>query len=197
MPDQETIIRAGETYCRQATAIVEDVDQESGIVQAKIVPYGVEAEVERGLFEIFEPGAFSGAIGNPSRCKVSDQQHNRSVIVGRAIELRDAPDGHYGKLKISDTSAGRDLLLLLREGVLEDLSVEFRPLAGKYDVERRGKDNILVRHRKAELVGVSPVSTGAYGANARVLAVRSLERDRAREEAIKFLSSLTAGRGRA
>ena len=193
----ELVIQAGEILCREAAATVEEVDLESGIVRAKIVPYGVEAEVERGLFEIFEPGAFAGAIGNPSRCKVSDQQHNRSVIVGRATALRDEPDGLYGDLRIADTSQGRDLLVLLRERVLEELSVEFRPLAGKYDVERRGKDELLLRHRKAELVGVSPVSAGAYGAQARVLAVRSLERDRKRQEAIAFLSSLTAGRSSA
>ena len=42
---------------------------------------------------------------------------------------------------------------------------------------------MLVRHNKAELVGVSPVGAGAYGDEARVLAGARGREDRAREEA--------------
>ena len=92
-----------------------------------------------------------------------------------------------------DTTAGRDVLTLMREEVLTELSVEFRPLRGKYDVVRRGPDDVLIRHHKAELVGVSPVGSGAYGDQARVLMVRSAERESARAEALAQLASLTAG----
>lgn len=197
MTDLMPIVEPGKVYTREQTATVEAVDVAQGIVTAKIVPYEIEADLGGGLTEIFDRGAFAAAVGNPSRCKITDQQHQRMVAVGRATELRDEHDGLYGDLKIADTRPGRDLLVLLREGVLDEMSVEFRALKGQYDVLDRGHGQILVRHHRAELVGVSPVSAGAYGSEARVVAVRSLETDRAREQALALLDSLTAGRARA
>lgn len=179
-------------------AAVEDVDTEQGIVEARLMTYEVEAELEAGLFEVFSRGAFAAAIGNPSRVKVSDQGHQRSVIIGHAMELREDDDSLVGRLRIADTSHGRDVLTLLKPGpngeppVLTDLSVEFRPQRRHVQVDRRD-DGLHIRHEKAVLVGVSPVGEGAYGAAARVLAVREAERDRAREKALAYLASLTSG----
>lgn len=188
------VIEPGVIYSRAATATIEAVDVEAGTVQARLVPYEVEADLGDGLHEIFDRHAFAAALGNPSRVKVSDQQHQRDQAVGKAIALRDEDEAMFGTLKIVDTTRGRDLLVLLREGVLEQMSVEFRALRGKYDVVRRSPTDVLVRHHKAELVGVSPVSLGAYGDEARVIAVRALEVDRAREKALAYLDSLTAGK---
>lgn len=173
-------------------ATVEDVDADHGVVEVKIVPYEVEAELGDGLTEVFTRGAFAAAVGNPSRVKVSDQQHNRKVSIGKAIELRDEPDGHYGRLQIADTVAGRDVLTLLRAQVLDELSVEFLPVRRHMRVVRRDS-GMLVRHDKATLLGVSPVSAGAYGREARVISVRDAEADRARERELAYLASLTAG----
>lgn len=174
------------------TATVEDFDVETGVVQAKLAPYEHEAQLDEELFEVFTRGAFSGAVSNVSRVIVSNQAHDRANSIGRALELRDEDDGLYGALKISDTSHGRDVLTLMRDGVLTELSVEFRPQRRHMKVTRRA-DGILVRHDKATLVGVSPVAFGAYGTAARVLSVRDARRDRERERIIAHLHSLTAG----
>lgn len=173
-------------------AQVVDVDDEHGIVEVKIVPYEVEAQIDNGLYEVFSRAAFAGAIGNPGRCKVTDQQHNRSVVIGNAVELRDEPDGHYGKLRIADTVAGRDVLTLLSAQVIDEMSVEFAVMRRHMRVTRRD-DGMLVRHDRALLLGCSPVSAGAYGRDARVLSVRSAEADVARERELAYLASLTAG----
>lgn len=189
----EPLVDPGQTYQRDA-ATVEAVDPDAGLIEVKIVPYEREADLGGGLHEVFTAGAFSAAVGNPKRCKVTDQQHNRAVVVGEAVELRDEGDGLYGKIKISDTRAGRDVLTLLRDGVLEELSVEFRPMVRKHEIVRRAPDDILVRHHKAELVGVSPVGAGAYGSDARVLALRAAHLELARERALAELGALTSGR---
>lgn len=174
-------------------ATVADIDDEHGIVEARIAAYEVEAELDTHLFEVFTPGAFAAAVGNPSRIKVTDQQHNRAVVIGHAVELRDDTDALYGRLRIADTAAGRDVLTLMRAGSLTELSVEFRPQRRHMAVTKRG-DDVLVRHDRAVLLGVSPVGAGAYGEASRVLAVRDAERDRARERALAELATLTAGR---
>lgn len=180
-------------------AVVEAVDEERGLVDVKLAPYEVEALLDEGLSEVFTRGAFAAAVGNPSRVKVTDQQHNRGVVIGNATELRDEGDGIYGTLRIAHTAAGRDVLTLLTPGsdghaVLEELSVEFRPQKRHMKVSRRST-GLLVRHDRAVLVGVSPVGAGAYGDNARVLAVRAASADLARERELAYLASLNAGDG--
>jgi HK97 family phage prohead protease len=107
-------------------APVEAYDDDEGTILAQLVEYEREAEVAEGLSEIFTRGAFRHALGNPSRIKVTDQQHNRSVVIGHAVSLEEQDDKLLGKLKVAYTSAGRDVLELLRAGSLSELSIEFR-----------------------------------------------------------------------
>lgn len=173
---------------------VEDgaVDAEKRIIDCVLMTYEHPAQIDHELHEIFTAGAFKAAVANPSRVKVSDQQHDRKVVVGQAIELRDEPKELRGTLRIADTTAGRDLLTLLREGILEELSVEFRAQPRHFKVTRTEK-GLVVRHDKAVLVGISPVSAGAYGDGSRVLAVRAEMENRQREKAIAELMALTSG----
>jgi HK97 family phage prohead protease len=173
-------------------ASITNVDDDQGTVDVKLVPYEVECELGPGIWEVFSRGAFASAVGNPSRCKMTDQQHNRAVVIGNAVELRDEQDGHYGRLRIADTVAGRDVLTLLRAGVLDEMSVEFAPVRKSMHVINRD-GGVLLRHDKATLLGVSPVSAGAYGQDARLLSVRAAEADRARERELAYLASLDAG----
>ena len=184
------MINPDELQMRRAS--VEDIDLEKGLVEVRFMKYETEAELEPGLSEVFTRGAFAAAAKNPSRVKISDQGHQMRVVIGQAIELNDDGETLNGRLKISDTSAGRDVLTLLRDGVLTDLCVEFKPQKRYMKVERR-TSGLLVRHDKATLIGISPVGSGAYADASRVLSVRDAEADLARERALARLHSLTAG----
>lgn len=186
----------GEVLTRAAT--VEEIDVEKGLVDVRLMKYETEAEIDDGLFETFTRSAFKAAVGNPSRVKVTDQGHQRQVVIGQASELRDEEDGLYGVLRIADTTAGRDVLTLLRKGpdgspaVLDELSVEFRPMKRYFKVTRSER-GLHVRHDRATLVGVSPVAAGAYGDGSRVLATREDARDRKRERILAELAALDSG----
>lgn len=186
--------QAGQVQTRRAEVL--GVTEEEGLVEARIVPYEHEVQLDEGLWEVFSRGAFQAAVGNPSRCKVTDQGHQRQVIIGHATELRDAESGLEGQLKIADTSQGRDVLALFRAGSLTELSVEFRVQPRHMKVTRRASGGTLVRHDRAVLVGVSPVGMGAYGEEARVLSVRDAEADRSRELIVARLAGLTSGPAR-
>jgi phage head maturation protease len=69
--------------------------------------------------------------------------------------------------------------------VLDELSVEFRPQRRHVQMIRR-RDDILVRHDRAVLIGVSPVGAGTYGSEARVLSVRDAEADKRREAELAY-----------
>jgi HK97 family phage prohead protease len=182
----------GDIQIRRAAVKVEDITEE-GIVECRIMPYEHEIELIPGLREVVTRGAFSSACGNPSRVKVSDQGHQRQVIIGHAVELRDEPKALFGKLKIADTAAGRDVLTLLRGGTLTELSAEFRPQEKFWRRTQHPAGGRLWRHDRATLVGVSPVGQGAYAQEARVLAVREAAMASAAEQVIAQLDALRSG----
>lgn len=181
---------AGDLLTRAAT--VEEIDADRRMVDVCLMTYEREAQVGDQLWEVFTRGAFKAAVGNPSRVKMSAQGHQLGTVIGQATELRDEDAALYGRLMISDTAAGRDTLTLLRDRVLEELSVEFRTVARGYKVTRSPK-GLHVRHDKALLVGVSPVAAGAYGDGSRVLALRAQQADRQREKILAELAALDSG----
>jgi len=180
---------------RSAPVLELKEDADYGYLEVKIVPYELETQLAERYFEVFSRGAFAGAVGNPRRCVMSNAQHDRANPIGRAIELRDEADGHYGVIRIPKTERGSDVLKLIKGEVLEEISVEFMPQK-RYRREEWRDGDLHVRHDRAVLEGCSPVTFGAYGENARVIAVR--ERfDRIRERELSFLQSLRAGEQRA
>ncbi len=171
---------------------------DEGLVEAKLAPYEVEAELlNERVWEVFTRAAFASAVGNPTRVKVTNQGHDRATIIGHAVELRDEEDGLYGRLRIADTSHGRDVLALFKAGSLSELSVEFRPQPKYWKRTKRPAGGELWRHDRAVLLGVSPVGAGVYGEEARVLAVREATQARNVEETLARLRGLTAGPVRA
>jgi HK97 family phage prohead protease len=185
MSDQANDLLAAEAQTRAATVV--DVDTDRGTIDALLVTYGQRAQIDHDLFEEFTRGAFASAIAAPHRVKVSNQQHDMKVTIGRAVEIREESDAVYGRLHIADTAAGRDVMTLLREEILDELSIEFLPQKRYMKVEKLPEGGLLVRHERAVLKGVSPVAHGAYGRGSRVLAVRAQtiydERTAEREQA--------------
>lgn len=123
-------------------------DTETGTVEGIAVPYGQTVGVG-GYKERFERGAItdSGSIKFFS-------QHRE--IVGRVIETEDREEGFWIKAKVSDTSAGRDLLALMRDGAIDKFSVGFVPTE-----HREEKGGVIVRTR-VDLREVSAVTFPAY-----------------------------------
>ena len=173
------------------------VDADRGTIDALVVSYEQRAQIDHELFEVFTRGAFASSVSAPHRVKVSNQQHDMKVTIGRAVELREESGGLYGRLHIADTAAGRDVLTLLREEILDELSIEFLPQRRFMKVEKLPEGGLLVRHDRAVLKGVSPVAHGAYGRGSRVLAVRAqsmfdeqaLEREQAAQAAAADLAA--------
>lgn len=154
-------------------------------IEGIAVPYGVPQRIDDQLVEMFELGAFADQLEtahraaapgrSPSyRVHLSREHHKLGgVVIGKAVELREDAAGLYAALRVAKTPAGDEALELAREGVLDELSVGFRALAGG---SRRRPDGVVVRHR-AGLFEVALVMAGAYGREAVVTGVRSIEEE--------------------
>lgn len=149
-----------------------DLQQGDGrTIDVRIVPYGERATVDDGkgaYQEEFAPGAFDDQLVAGHRLKVwLNFQHQRGIdaVVGKGVALREERDGLYGSFRAFEDAAGDKALLLVKEGMLDSVSLEF---LSKRAI-RTGEG--IVRRVKAHLDAVALCRQGAYS-GAQVLAVR-------------------------
>ena len=119
--------------------------------------------------DIIEKGAFAKTIVEDfNRIKILALHNDCWLPVGRPIELREDDRGLFIKGKISDTSMGRDIRTLLKDGVLSALSIGYDAIDFDYDSKTD------TRHlRRIKLWEVSIV-TWAMNEQARIDEVKSL-----------------------
>jgi HK97 family phage prohead protease len=156
-------------------------------VDVRIVPYGERISHNDGLGgvprgveyqEEWLPGVFSHQVNAANRV-VANFEHQPGIagIVGHGVALREANDGFYGSFKIHETAAGDTALILLREKVVEQVSLEARPVKNI-----RGAGGVVQRV-KANLHALAFTRFGAYS-GARVLALREEQETTFDEELI-------------
>lgn len=149
-----------------------DVQQGDGrTLDVRIVPYGERATVNDGTGtyeEEFAAGAFDDQLVAGHRLKVwLNFQHERGIdaVIGKGVALREEPDGLYGSFRAYEDAAGDKALMLVNDGMLDGVSLEF--------LSKRAVQTAVgvVRRVKAHLDAVALCRQGAY-ASAQVLAVR-------------------------
>ena len=127
---------------------------------------------------IVEPGAFAKTLlERSSRVKVL-WQHNPDWPIGKPMALEETPAGLKVQAQISKTALGMDAMTLIRDGVVDELSIGFDPI--KFDFE--DVNGTQVRHiRELRLWEFSPV-TFAADPMARITEANRAARDRHRAD---------------
>ena len=118
------------TEYKSLTFSTEEYDEEQGIFSG----YGaVCGNVDSGG-DIIEPGAFTKTIAEGwERVKILALHNDCTLPIGQPLELREDSNGLFIKAKISDTAMGRDIKVLLKDGVLNELSIGYDPVVFDYD----------------------------------------------------------------
>lgn len=82
--------------------------------------------------DVVLPGAFKASLaaGGPVRFLYA---HDPSQVIGRPLELREDTTGLFGRFQISQTTLGRDVRTLLRDGALDSFSIGFIPRDFEHD----------------------------------------------------------------
>ncbi len=144
-------------------------------VDCRIVPYGERITHNDGLggvpvgqpyTEEWVAGAFTHQMKAANRVLANfEHQPGLAGVVGHGLELRDTPDGLHGSFRIHETPDGDKALMLIREGVLDGISLEAIPKKTIRTVAG------VVQRVKAHLRAVALCREPAYE-SAVVLAVR-------------------------
>ena len=135
---------------------IREHNEEERSLTAIAVPYGQTISVG-GFSERFEEGSI------PS---IEDTKlfYDHKEPIGKVVRGTDTEDGYLIEARISETPRGNEVLTLLRDGVLNRMSVGFKP------IRDRQEDDTTVRE-EIELKEVSVVAFPAYS-DAQVLSVR-------------------------
>ena len=133
------------------------------------VPYDVEQRISGQLVEVFRKGAFADVVRAPFRVKLLRGHDAKAMPLGRATMLKETDQGLYAEMRVSQTRAGDEVLELIKDGALDQLSIGFMPL------KNRKRDDGVIERIKAHLAEISLVTFGAYGELATVSGVRDME----------------------
>jgi len=155
-------------------------------VKGRAVPYGKTVKLTPDLSEVFLPGVFSRQTKDPARVKLC-LEHGQ--VIGRAIVLEESDEGLRFEARVSsspDIPEARKARAMLEDGLADELSVGFRTLPGGSTYLDQGNGQMLVTHKRAQLMEVSLVPWGAYGREAALS--RSLLVDPTEEARTRMLA---------
>lgn len=168
------------TYVREARLkTVTDEGRKFRELTGKVVPYNTPTDL--GQFtEEFRPGTFADSIRSHPRVPLhmfhADVQPVAGVTpwpVGAATSWTEKRDGLHATFRLDDSEDAQRAAGLIKDGILNGLSVMFRAAPGGSDWSHDGNGNVHVVRRMARLVSVSLTSVPAYP-DAQVTEVRHL-----------------------
>lgn len=153
-------------------------ENEARTIEGLAVPYERETKLGPGYYETIALDAYQPA-GGVGHIKLL-WRHDEVIGAGTAVS---SPDGVPIQARISQTSAGDDAYQLLKDGVVDSLSIGFIPL--EYEETWDDDQNLHVRQKKIDIKEVSLVPWPAYD-DAKVTKVREKTQ---REETSKMDTS--------
>jgi HK97 family phage prohead protease len=140
---------------KNALSGIDDVDKKRNTVVGYASKFGnIDSHND-----IVERGAFKRTINhNAARVKTL-MHHDPMQVVGKPKMMEEDEYGLYTETKVSDTAMGRDLLTLIEDGVIDEMSIGFIPVKENYDDKR--KANVINEVKLVEYSFVTLASNPA------------------------------------
>lgn len=176
---------------------IKDVDQATGTVTGYFAIFGnVDSDGD-----IIMPGAFSRSLNNNyKRIKHLNQHRSYEPLSSTKKEnltIKEDSKGLYFESRISQTSYGKDVILLYQDGVIDEHSIGYEVIKSRdHDtrtVERWGRQVPVKELHELKLWEGSSVT---FGANefALVESVKSLTKEQAMEKMGGILKAIRNGK---
>lgn len=106
--------------------------------------------------DIVVKGAFTNTLINDAKRVKFCWQHNMDDVIGKIIEMREDDRGLWFKAKISNTSKGKDVAILVEDNALDEVSFAYR--TKKYLMDEETDIRKLL---EVELIEISLVTRAA------------------------------------
>lgn len=177
--------------------VIKDIDAKSGTVTGYFSIFGnVDSDGD-----IILPGAFKRTLkNNYDRLKHLNQHRSGEVLSGTRkghLVLKEDSKGLYFESKISQTTLGKDVILLYEDGALDEHSIGF-------EIVKRRDHDTLTFERWGQTLPVKEIhevklwegSTVTWGANelAGIEGIKSLTKKQAEDKMDTMLKAIRNGR---
>jgi len=106
--------------------------------------------------DVVVKGAFTNTLINDAKRVKFCWQHNLDDVIGKIIEMREDDRGLWFKAKISNTSKGKDVAILVEDNALDEVSFAYR--TKKYLMDEETDIRKLL---EVELIEISLVTRAA------------------------------------
>ncbi len=186
------------TITKEITKIItiKSVDKEEGILKATITTFGNTDKVGDIMDDKCLDKFMDDFKTDPDKNRVRLLfNHNRDVILGKFTKFEKTATGIEGTAKLSDTSSSRDVKELVKDGVLDSMSIGFR--AKEYSMmegeDDEGRPTHGVRFLEIELSEVSVVDSPANEL-ATINSLKSVDEINPRELEKHFISQGLSGK---
>lgn len=103
-----------------------------------------------------QPGAFKNTLRQDAQRVKILYQHSIFHPIGRPIVMEEDSKGLFVRGKVAPTSLGQDTMILMKEGIIDELSIGYSTIRDEWD--REGKKRKL---HEVKLWEFSPVTFGS------------------------------------
>lgn len=164
---------------------LKDVSAESGTFEGYASVFGNVDSYK----DVIERGAFKKTLSEMGRRIKVLWNHDPMQPIGRPVEMEEDMKGLRVKAKVSETSTGKDVLVLLRDQVIDELSIGYSPIKDTFD-----RETGLTHLHEVKLYEFSPV-TWAANDLATITGVKSIEDALVAIDRYRALASKIAAHG--
>lgn len=177
--------------------VIKDVDQKTGTVTGYFSIFGnVDSDGD-----IIMPGAFSRTLNNNYKRLKHLDQHDPSLRLSGTkydnLVAKEDAKGLYFESKISQTSYGKDVILLYQDGVLDEHSIGYEVVKARdSDTQFTQRYGQKVPVKELQELKLWEGSTVTWGANAmaRTESVKSFTKEQAIAKMHNILKAIKNGK---
>ncbi|OLN21715.1 hypothetical protein BTO30_13515 [Domibacillus antri] len=142
---------------------IKAVDDETNIIEGYASTFGGDPDA---YGDVIKKGAFTKTIQESGDRIKFLWQHDWNHPIGKVVEVREDDIGLYFKAKISSTTKGQEAMQLMKDKVIDRVSIGYRTVKSEYDNENNIR--ILTEIRLFEISAVTfPANDNAVITNAK------------------------------
>ncbi len=144
--------------------ILRVADEAERTFEGMIVPWGRPARVQRPIpgWESYRRGALDRSLGEARRPIPLLVRHSEAEPAAVIVAHENREDGHHAVFRALDTTAGRDALELIREGLYTGLSIGGRAVPARTTIRRGVRGEQLIERAEIRLDHVGLVREPAF-----------------------------------
>lgn len=122
-----------------------------------------DTPIDAWMPTVIERGAFTKTLAERSKQVKILWQHDPDCPIGKPTMMEETAQGLHVRGKISETEHGKECLMLMRDEVIDSLSIGFDPI--RFEMVKHEDDGQMWRHiKEVRLYEFSPVTFPANAA---------------------------------